>query len=66
MAVEKNRTLDRDQLLNAIWNYDYTGGTRIVDVHISHLREKLEENSKKPEYIQTIRGFGYCLKEPEK
>lgn len=65
MAAQKNRILNRDQLLNSIWNYDYTGGTRIVDVHISHLREKLEENSKKPEYIQTIRGFGYSLKEPE-
>ncbi len=65
MATQKDRILNRDQLLNAIWNYDYTGGTRIVDVHISHLREKLEDNSKKPEYIQTIRGFGYRLKEPE-
>lgn len=65
MAIQKNRILNRDQLLNSIWNYDYTGGTRIVDVHISHLREKLEDNSKKPKYIQTIRGFGYSLKEPE-
>lgn len=65
MAGQKNRILNRDQLLNSIWNYDYTGGTRIVDVHISHLREKLEDNSKKPKYIQTIRGFGYSLKEPE-
>lgn len=65
MAKRKDRILSRDQLLNAIWNYDYTGGTRIVDVHISHLREKIEENTKKPEYIMTVRGFGYRLKEPE-
>ncbi|MDO5457404.1 MAG: response regulator transcription factor [Atopococcus tabaci] len=66
LAEQKNRIINRAQLLNAIWNYDYIGGTRIVDVHISHLREKLEEDSKDPKYIQTIRGFGYSLKEPEK
>lgn len=65
MAQQKNRILSRDQLLNAIWNYDYTGGTRIVDVHISHLREKLEDDTKKPDYIQTVRGFGYRLKDEE-
>lgn len=65
MATQKNRILNRDQLLNAIWNYDYTGGTRIVDVHISHLREKIESNPKQHQYIKTIRGFGYRLTEPE-
>lgn len=65
MAKRKNRILSRNQLLNAIWNYDYTGGTRIVDVHISHLREKIEEDTKNPEYIQTVRGFGYRLKDED-
>lgn len=65
MAKQKNRILSRDQLLNAIWDYDYTGGTRIVDVHISHLREKIEKDTKKPEYIQTVRGFGYRLTDGE-
>lgn len=64
MAKRKNRILSREQLLNAIWNYDYTGGTRIVDVHISHLREKIEKDTKKPLYIRTARGFGYKLEEP--
>ena len=59
------RILSREQLLNAIWNYDFSGETRIVDVHISHLREKIEENTKKPEYIITARGFGYKFEEPK-
>lgn len=64
LAKNKSRVLTRDQLLNAIWNYDFTGDTRIVDVHISHLREKIEQDTKKPVYIKTIRGLGYKLEEP--
>ena len=41
------------------------GITRRVDVHISHLREKIEQNTKKPVYIKTIRGLGYELEEPK-
>lgn len=59
LVKNKNRILSREQLLTAVWNYDYSGETRIVDVHISHLREKIEENPKKPAYIKTARGFGY-------
>lgn len=65
LARRENRILSREQLLNAIWDYDFAGETRIVDVHISHLREKIEENTKKPEYIITARGFGYKLEAPK-
>lgn len=65
LARRTGRILSREQLLNAIWNYDFAGETRIVDVHISHLREKIEKNTKKPEYIITARGFGYKLEEPK-
>lgn len=65
LTQNKGRVLTRDQLLNAVWNYDFAGDTRIVDVHISHLREKIEANSKKPQYIKTIRGLGYKLEEPK-
>lgn len=65
LAKHKGRVLTRDQLLSAVWNYDFAGDTRIVDVHISHLREKIENNSKKPLYIKTIRGLGYKLEEPK-
>lgn len=65
LAQHKGRVLTRDQLLSAVWNYDFAGDSRIVDVHISHLREKIELNTKKPEYIKTIRGLGYKLEEPK-
>ena len=65
LARRTGRILSREQLLNAIWNYDFAGETRIVDVHISHLREKIEEDTKNPQYIITARGFGYKLEEPK-
>lgn len=65
MTKRLNRILSREQLLNAIWNFDYAGETRIVDVHISHLREKIEVDTKNPEYIRTVRGFGYKFEAPK-
>ncbi|MDQ0298590.1 two-component system alkaline phosphatase synthesis response regulator PhoP [Salibacterium salarium] len=64
LSNNKGRVLTRDQLLNAVWNYEFVGDTRIVDVHISHLREKIEPNTKKPVYIKTVRGLGYKFEEP--
>lgn len=64
LATNKGRVLTRDRLLSSVWNYDFVGDTRIVDVHISHLREKIEEDTKKPQYIKTIRGLGYKFEEP--
>lgn len=64
LATHKGIVLSRDKLLMAIWNYDFAGDTRIVDVHISHLREKIERNTKEPVYIKTIRGLGYKMEEP--
>ncbi|MEH7176467.1 response regulator transcription factor [Neobacillus vireti] len=65
LAQNKNRVLTRDQLLSAVWNYEFAGDTRIVDVHISHLREKIEADTRKPIYIKTVRGLGYKLEEPK-
>lgn len=65
MGKRINRVLSREQLLNAIWNVDYVGETRIVDAHISHIREKIELNTKNPIYIRTIRGFGYKFEAPK-
>ncbi|GAB3065121.1 response regulator transcription factor [Virgibacillus ainsalahensis] len=64
LANHKGKVISRDQLLSGIWDYDFVGDTRIVDVHISHLREKIEPTTKKPEYIKTVRGLGYKLEEP--
>lgn len=66
LVENKGKVLTREVLLNAVWNYDFVGDTRIVDVHISHLRDKIEHNSRKPVYIKTIRGLGYKLEEPKK
>ncbi|HET7616153.1 MAG TPA: response regulator transcription factor, partial [Bacillales bacterium] len=60
----KGKVMSREQLLNAVWNYEFMGDTRIVDVHVSHLREKIEENTRRPKYIKTIRGLGYKLEQP--
>ncbi len=65
LIENKNRVLTRDQLLSAVWHYDFAGDTRIVDVHISHLRDQIEENSRKPKFIKTIRGLGYKFEEPK-
>lgn len=64
LAKHKGKVISRDQLLNRIWDYDFIGDTRIVDVHISHLRDKIEPTTKKPTYIKTVRGLGYKLEEP--
>lgn len=61
LSNHRGKVLSRDQLLNGVWDFHYDGDTRIVDVHISHLREKIEVDTKQPEYIRTIRGFGYKM-----
>ncbi|MFV0560524.1 MAG: response regulator transcription factor [Enterococcus sp.] len=62
----KDRVIDRDTLLERIWNFDFAGQSRIVDVHISHLREKIEKDPKRPKYLLTVRGFGYKFQEPKR
>lgn len=52
----------RGQLLNQVWGYDYIGDERTVDVTVRRLREKLEEDPAKPDYIQTKRGVGYYFR----
>lgn len=56
---KKGRVLGREELLNNVWGFNYIGQTRMVDMHVSHLREKIEENPKKPIFLKTVRGFGY-------
>lgn len=58
LAQHAGIVLSRDQLLNLAWGYDYFGNTRTVDVHIGHLRKKLENSAVK---IETITGIGYKL-----
>lgn len=53
----------RDDLLNHVWGYEYSGETRTVDVHVRQLRRKLEVDPSDPQYIQTVRGVGYRFAE---
>lgn len=59
LIKNKGRVMTRDFLLDKIWGYEYVGETRTVDVHVRHLRQKIEKDDKNPLYIQTIRGIGY-------
>ena len=59
LIKNKGRVMTRDFLLDKIWGYEYVGETRTVDVHIRHLRQKIEDDDKNPRYVETIRGIGY-------
>ncbi len=63
MALEPGRVFSRDHLLEKIWGYDFAGDSRTVDVHIRHLRQKLEKYQGMPQYIETVRGVGYRFRE---
>jgi len=65
LCKHSGKVLSRQQLLEGVWDYHFLGDTRIVDVHISHLRDKIEKNAKSPEYITTIRNVGYMLQLPK-
>ena len=56
------RVYSRENLMNVVWGYSYTGDYRTVDVHIRRLREKLERTPAEPEYILTKWGVGYYFK----
>ena len=64
LYLVRNRgiVLERDQLLQYVWGYDYIGDPRTLDVHIHWLRESIEDDPKNPRFIQTVRGIGYCFK----
>lgn len=59
LMQNRGMVLSRDQLLDRVWGYAAATDTRIVDVHVSHLREKIEEDPKNPSMIRTVRGVGY-------
>ena len=58
LIQHRGRVLSRDVLLTDVWGYQYTGGTRTVDVHIRRLREKLPVLN---QAIETVKQFGYKL-----
>ena len=58
----KRNVLTRDQILQEVWGYDYTGDTNVVDVYIRYLRAKIDDHFN-VKYIYTVRGVGYAIKE---
>jgi len=59
LAQRKGQVLSREQLMRAVWGWEYTGQSRTVDVHVRWLREKIEEDPGSPRRIVTVRGLGY-------
>ncbi|KAF0109934.1 MAG: putative response regulator [Chloroflexi bacterium] len=53
--------INREDMFREAWETDYTGDTRSLDVHMSWLRQAVEENPRHPKFIKTIRGVGYRL-----
>lgn len=62
LVAHPGRVYSREELLERIWGYEYDGDTRTVDVHVRHLRLKVEKDPSNPQYIETLRGIGYRLK----
>lgn len=65
LAAMPGRVFTRDQLLTRIWGHDFEGVDRVVDVHVSLLRRKLELDPSEPAIIQTVRGVGYKFAAPD-
>jgi two-component system alkaline phosphatase synthesis response regulator PhoP len=59
LATYAGMVMSREQLISHVWGYDFYGDDRIVDVHIGHIRQKLEPDLANPRYILTVRGVGY-------
>jgi two-component system response regulator MtrA len=59
LARRPGQVFTREQLLQQVWNYEYLGDSRLVDVAVQRLRAKIEDDPKEPEMIKTVRGVGY-------
>jgi len=64
LACHPGRVLRRSELIQKVWDYDYVGDQRVVDVHIGQIRKKIELDSSQPSLIQTVRGVGYKFEAP--
>ena len=63
LAKNANKVCDRHTLISTVWGYqEYVGDPRTVDVHIRHLRQKLESDPDEPKYLITVRGVGYMFR----
>lgn len=62
LMMNRDMVLSRDMIENHVWNYDYEGGTNIVDVYIRYLRRKIDDGEEE-KLIRTVRGRGYMIRE---
>ncbi|MBM7567909.1 response regulator YycF [Paenibacillus sacheonensis] len=65
LARNNGKVMTREHLLQAVWGFEYFGDVRTVDVTIRRLREKIEDDPSRPEYILTRRGLGYLMRNPK-
>lgn len=65
LARNSGKVMTREHLLQAVWGFEYFGDVRTVDVTIRRLREKIEDDPSRPEYILTRRGLGYLMRNPK-
>ncbi len=61
LMAHRGEVMERERLFQEVWSTEYTGDTRTLDVHISWLRQALEEDPRRPRFLKTIRGVGYRL-----
>ncbi len=59
LVSHPGRVYSRDQIMDHLWNGDFFGDARAADVHIQHIRSKIEPDPKNPQYVRTVRGRGY-------
>ncbi|GHV24346.1 DNA-binding response regulator [Clostridia bacterium] len=59
LMAARGRVLDRHHLMEKVWDVNFSGDARTVDVHIRYLRQKIEDEAEKPNYVRTVRGVGY-------
>ena len=63
LMLNPRRVLSKQQILDYVWDYDFDGDANVVETYISYLRKKIDRLA--PPLIQTVRGFGYCLRVPQ-
>ena len=61
LATQPGRVFTRQQILQEVWGHDFPGGARTIDVHVSWIRRKIEDNPADPQILVTVRGIGYRL-----
>ncbi|MCX5965304.1 MAG: response regulator transcription factor [Cyanobacteria bacterium] len=64
LASNPGRVWRRSDLIQQVWDYEYVGDQRVVDVHIGQIRKKIEIDTSQPALIQTVRGVGYKFESP--